>query len=352
MRFFSSPAVLLLFIVYSAVQVAAQTCNGHAELCARRYSNVTYVGAHNSYAVGTDNLAANQDQDVTQQLTDGIRLLQMQVHSKAGVIQLCHTSCTLYDGGSLATYLGKVKTWMDANPNEVVTLLIVNAEPFTLDAFDRVFKTVGLDTISFIPQSPTIALSEWPTLADMLNTNQRLVTFLDRGADFAVVPYIIDEFTNMWETAFNVIDPNFDCAVNRTRGNPPAQMYLINHFLNQIILGQPAPFPARANQTNSASGVGSLQAHVDTCIATNNFYPNFMLVDFYEFGGGSVFQIAANMNQVTYNPQRPIASPAITATGTGATSVPLSGASTLSPSLCRGYSIAALSMVASLVLFS
>jgi hypothetical protein len=60
------------------------------------------------------------------------------------------------------------------------------------------------------------------------------------------------EFTNIWETAFDVTDPNFDCAVNRTRGNPPEQMYLINHFLNQIILGQPAPFPEQANQTNSA----------------------------------------------------------------------------------------------------
>jgi hypothetical protein len=76
--------------------------------------------------------------------------------------------------------------------SKVVTLLIVNSEPFAPDAFDRVFKTAGLDRISFIPQSPTIALSEWPTLDDMLNTNQRLVTFLDRGADFTVVPYIID----------------------------------------------------------------------------------------------------------------------------------------------------------------
>ena len=30
---------------------------------------------------------------VTQQLNDGIRMLQMQVHNNNGVIQLCHTSC-------------------------------------------------------------------------------------------------------------------------------------------------------------------------------------------------------------------------------------------------------------------
>jgi hypothetical protein len=81
---------------------------------------------------------------------------------------------------------------IDVLSSEVVTLLIVNSEPFTPGAFDSVFKTVGLDRISFIPQSPTIALSEWPTLDNMLNTNQRLVIFLDRGADFTVAPYIID----------------------------------------------------------------------------------------------------------------------------------------------------------------
>ena len=74
----------------------------------------------------------------------------------------------------------------------VVTLLIVNSDGFTPALFDSVFKTVGLDEISFIPQSPTIALSAWPTLEDMLSTNQRLVTFLDNGANFAVVPYLID----------------------------------------------------------------------------------------------------------------------------------------------------------------
>jgi hypothetical protein len=44
---------------------------------------------------------------VTQQLKDGIRMLQSQVHNKNGVIQLCHTSCSLYDGGPLSDYLAK-----------------------------------------------------------------------------------------------------------------------------------------------------------------------------------------------------------------------------------------------------
>lgn len=36
--------------------IAAQsTCNGHAEFCDRLYSNVSVIGAHNSYGVSKGN---------------------------------------------------------------------------------------------------------------------------------------------------------------------------------------------------------------------------------------------------------------------------------------------------------
>lgn len=33
----------------------ATVCNGHAELCDRGFGNVTFVGAHDSYAIGVNN---------------------------------------------------------------------------------------------------------------------------------------------------------------------------------------------------------------------------------------------------------------------------------------------------------
>ena len=44
---------------------------------------------------------------VTQQLNDGIRMLQMQAHMNNNEIHLCHTSCLLFDGGTLEDYLKK-----------------------------------------------------------------------------------------------------------------------------------------------------------------------------------------------------------------------------------------------------
>lgn len=63
----------------SATSSAAQPsntvpCNGFPEFCARKYSNITHVAAHNSPFVRPGNLAANQMLDVETQLNDGIRM--------------------------------------------------------------------------------------------------------------------------------------------------------------------------------------------------------------------------------------------------------------------------------------
>ena len=56
-------------------------------------------------------------------------------------------------------------------------------------------------------------------------------------------------------------------------------MYLINHFLDKLVAGVPAPDPDNANTTNAVSGVGSLGAQVATCAGQYGRNPNFMLVD-------------------------------------------------------------------------
>jgi len=301
----------------ASILTRATTCNGHAELCSRSYGNVTFVGAHDSYAVGAADLASNQDYDVTQQLKDGVRLLQMQALQQSDGIHLCHTSCILKDGGLAVNYLKLVKTWVDANPNDVVTILIVNINNLPPTQWQSLYQSAGLDTVSFAPSKSPLAASEWPTLGSMIDSGKRVVTFLDNQADFAQVPYIIDEFSNVWETPFDVIEASFPCTVNRTSGDTSQQMYLINHYLDHIVsiggINSPAPDKSQLNVTNGISGPGSLGAEVQTCQAANGRPPNFLLVDFYEYGGGSVFQVAADTNGVTYTASA-IATPILNAT--------------------------------------
>jgi len=313
---------------YAAATRRATVCNGHAELCSRSYGNVTYVGAHDSYAVGSD-LGSNQDQNVTTQLNNGIRLLQVQAHQATSGVRLCHTNCIIHDGGLAVDYLKEVKAWLDQNLNEVVTILIVNSDNLPPTQWKSIYQSANMETISFAPASSPLTFEAWPTLGDMIDSGKRVVTFLDNQADFSQVPYIIDEFTNVWESPFDVTENSFPCTVNRTAGDPTTQMFLINHYLDRVLtvagIAIPTPDKASLNVTNAATGVGSLGAEVDTCVIAHGRPPNFLLVDFYEFGSGSVFQVAASSNGVQFTPSS-IASPASTNTSS-VTTTPLSSAS-------------------------
>jgi hypothetical protein len=70
---------IVAFVLTVAGSVlGATTCNGAAELCSRKYSNVSQIGSHDSAFVGSF-VTDNQDESVTNQLDAGIRFLQGQV---------------------------------------------------------------------------------------------------------------------------------------------------------------------------------------------------------------------------------------------------------------------------------
>lgn len=158
----------------------------------------------------------------------------------------------------------------------------------------------------------------------------------------------VAEFTNIWETAFDVTDPSFPCTLNRTAGTADGKMGLSNHFLDKYasIVGVQSLVPDKdsLNTTNAASGPGSLGEEAKTCLALNKKQQTFFLVDvrtlslfpflsyfsrpsligcyalqYYNYGLGSVFQVAADANGVTYDSSKTIAPP-ITSTGGGSSS--------------------------------
>lgn len=109
-----------------------------------------------------------------------------------GLYDRINITQTLLDGGSLASYLTPVKSWLDANPNEVISILIVNIDSLPPTSFSAVYESVGLDALSYAPTSASLASSAWPTLGEMIDSGKRLVNFMDYKADFTQVPYIID----------------------------------------------------------------------------------------------------------------------------------------------------------------
>ncbi|KAI1773412.1 PLC-like phosphodiesterase [Hypoxylon cercidicola] len=273
-------------IAFSALALAAGSfaadCNGHAELCDRVYSNVTFAGAHNSPFVGIGP-SDNQFTSPTDQLNQGVRFLQAQTHDKDGVIEMCHTSCILKDAGTLESYLGEIKTWVDGNPNEVVTLLITNPDAIDITKYGDTFKSTGLESYVFTPGAQ-LSLSEWPTLGNMISSGKRVVVFMDYNMDISKVPYILDEFIYYFETPFSPTEANFvQCNVDRPSGaSADGRMFLANHNLNiEILPDVLIPAPLEASDTNS---VASITAQTDICMQNYGRYPNVVLLDFVSQG--------------------------------------------------------------------
>ncbi|ORY65456.1 PLC-like phosphodiesterase [Pseudomassariella vexata] len=273
---------LVLPALVFATSVPALDCNGHAELCNRKYSNISFMGAHNSPFVGVGP-ADNQLDPVGTQLDGGVRFLTAQTHDKDGAIQLCHTSCALEDAGTLDDFLGTVKTWMGRNVDEVLTLLITNEDAIDINKFGDSFQKLGLDAFAFTPEGD-LAMDDWPTLGTLIARSKRLIVFMDYNMNTAQVPYIMDEFKYYFETPFDPTDPDFpQCDIDRPAGaSPDGRMFIVNHNLNfEILPGVLIPDLTRIETTNS---VGSIIAQSDLCYGKYQRMPNVVLLDFVGLG--------------------------------------------------------------------
>lgn len=280
-----------------------------AGLQSRRYSEQTFIGAHDSPALRTEEngytLSGNQYFNVSVQLNSGVRLLQAQGHQDpdgSSDIRLCHFNCALMDGGSLHDYLMHVKEYLEANPSEVVTLLLVNTGP-SLWQWAKAFYDTELDLMAYVAprqyRHGRMKISDWPTITEMVNANKRVVTFLSSGANEAVVPFLLPEFDYMFETRFGIEAPDqYTCLPDRPRypgSFIPDRLSLVDHFLYAKFLGFRYPNATYANTTNAAGfQVGMLGEHAARCREIYERRPNFLLVDF--FNEGNVFEVDYGMN--------------------------------------------------------
>ncbi|KAJ5946667.1 hypothetical protein N7454_003506 [Penicillium verhagenii] len=271
----------------TAVATNTRPCNSYTEYCERKYSNITMVAAHNSPFVRKGNAAANQDYTVKYQLDDGVRMLQFQAHNQNGTMELCHTSCSMLDVGTLEAYLVTVTEWIRNNPYDVVTLLMGNYDYVSPSHFVDPIQSSGLYEYVYTPSVIPMALDDWPTLSEMIITGKRVVIFMDYQANQTAYPWLMDEFSQLWETPFSPTSREFPCTEQRPPGITEAQaknrMYMANHNLNiELSLGSIdllIPNSAVLNETNAVSGYGSLGKMARNC------------------------SVAAEMNNVTYNNQ-------------------------------------------------
>ncbi|PPQ97679.1 hypothetical protein CVT26_001862, partial [Gymnopilus dilepis] len=274
----------------------AQLCNGHAELCDRKYGNVTFLGSHDSFAFSGNPfaLARTQEVDLLTQLGDGVRLLQAQSHMNNGKLHFCHGTCGLFDGGSVEDYLTKVKYFLDRHPNEVMTLIFTNPENQNVSkVWKPIFDKTGITDMAYVPPQAVMSRDDWPTLGEMISSGKRVVVFLDKGAETRTDPavdFILPQFQMVWEDVYDPTNAAFPCKVDRTAGPlaPSQQLSLINHNLNANIfpIGRGILIPDRLNspKTNSVNSILMHAGHCASYVQERN--PNFVLLDYVNVGQG------------------------------------------------------------------
>lgn len=312
---------LCSFSALAATVTTGTACNNSPSLCSKTYDSITHLGAHDSPflrdASTRWSTSGNQFYNSTVQLSAGVRMLTGQIYmansttSNTEELHLCHSSCSLFDAGSLVTWLSGIKTWLDAHPYEVVTLLLVNSDNVATAEIAADFVSANIASYAYKPPSSSSppARGAWPTLSTLIQANTRLVTFVAslESADSSA-SYLMDEFTFVFENPYDVTDASgFSCQPQRptsVANNPAAAvsaglMPLMNHFLyDEQLLGIEVPDVQNITLTNAYSGsVGALGTAANQCTSLWGRTPTFLLVDF--FNVGPAIYTADRLNGIT-----------------------------------------------------
>jgi hypothetical protein len=303
-------------VTAAAVTVGTgEVCNGHAELCDRRYDEVSYVTTHNamSAADAPGWFLAEQPHGLTSQLDGGARAAMIDVWAArpAGdavsslsvnltegreqleeafgaevvdsalrvvdatvgpptgptALYMCHGLCEI-GATELAPTLNALRTWLDTNPDEVVSVIVENHVP--ADEIGQAFLDAGLE-----PYLHTVVGSEWPTLAEMITSGRRLVVTTEDGSGGETYPWLRNAFELTQDTPYTFPTPDdFSCAPNR--GPDDAPLFLINHWL--------AGFGTLVTAAETVNVADVLGPRVEQCQDERGMLPNFVGVNFYDIG--------------------------------------------------------------------
>ncbi len=249
----------------------ARLCNGDAALCERRFDEVAFPCTHNAFAALDDGfiqLNANQNHGVVRQLEDGVRCMMLDVTDDAGETVLCHGPCTFGRLDHLELLL-EVAAFLDAHPDEVLTFIY--QDDVTADRIVADLEDSGLAARVYTHT----AGDPWPTLAEMIDADTRLLVTVESGGPPPAWYHHVWDLT--WDTPylFHSVE-EFSCALNRgTLGN---DLFLINHWISSVI-DTPSEMDAKLVNVFDV-----LYGRASQCQKEVGQLPNFLAVDFYDRG--------------------------------------------------------------------
>jgi hypothetical protein len=299
------------------------TCNGFTALCGRPLNDVAFAATHNSMASVTipTFLFGQQDGTIADQLDFGIRGLLIDTYYgdkvDGGVrtdlaslpkraaaerelgapavnaalrlrsrlerrgkgrrgIYLCHGFCEI-GAVSLSSALTELRSFLVANPGAVV--VVINQDEGVSPAdIRRAFEQAGL--LDLVYRGP---LGPFPTLREMIDSNQRLVVMAENDA--GNIPWYhlayrnaLQETPYRFRTTAALTDPSQvadSCRPNR--GPSSAPLFLLNNWVDTT------PIP-RASNAAVVNARHALLTRSRTCEGIRHRLPNLVAVDFFRRG--------------------------------------------------------------------
>jgi hypothetical protein len=295
---------------------AIEACNGHPELCDRRFDQVALAATHNSMSAGdiADWMFPNQQKGIRTQLEDGVRGFLVDVHYGVPVgdriktimddevnsrakyeeamgkeavdaamrmrdrmvgketgerdVYLGHGFCEL-GAERFVDALEQVYEFLVMNPGEVI-VIIVQDEGVTPQDVAACFERSGLDRLIY----RGAASPPWPTLREMVESDQRVLVLAENNV--AGVPWYHLSTEVYQETPYRFLDPS-EFSNRPNRGGTAGSLLLMNHWIETT----PTPLPSNAEIVNAYD---FLLKRARACRKERGMIPNLVAVDFYRSG--------------------------------------------------------------------
>jgi hypothetical protein len=309
-----------------------ETCNGHPELCDRRFDQVALAATHNSMSAGdiADWMFPNQQKGIRTQLEDGVRgflidihygvpvgdriktLLDDEVKSRAKYeeamgkeaveaamrirdrmvgeetgerdVYLGHGFCEL-GATRFVDALEHVYEFLVMNPGEVIVILIQD-EGVTPQDVAACFERSGLERLVY----RGAVTPPWPTLREMVESDQRVLVLAENNAEGVPWYHVATEVYQ--ETPYRFLDPT-EFSNQPGRGETVGSLLLMNHWIEST----PTPLPSNAEVVNAYD---FLLARAQACRKQRRMIPNLVAVDFYR--SGDLVRVVDALNGVEQPP--------------------------------------------------
>ncbi len=317
---------------------APEACNGYAELCSKRFDQVTFAATHNAMSAAADPgwFLPNQRYGIIRQLDDGIRGLLIDTHygigesgrGFGGVITdlgkenktreevskelgaetvaraeelvgrlafgqepqgdstayLCHVLCEL-GATPLDRELDAIYEWMRTHPDEF--LVIVIEDVVSPEETAQAFQQAGLLRWVYDPETDEVP----PTLGQLIERDKRLLVMAERDNGDGKFPWYQSAFDLMQETPYTfknveAIGSRQSCRENR--GDPDNPLLQMNNWIEKV--------PRDPELQGEINAFDVLLRRARLCGRIRSLEPNVLAVDYYN--EGDVVEVANVLNGI------------------------------------------------------